>query len=285
MNVVESYKKTSQNFHSSLSQSVITTLIANDILKNWPNSLPSEIREPLILEMSKLAAFCVDMMKNQCTRDQFLAEFEKKKADLRAAGKLPDLYVAAFSLLLINPRSSADILNSDFTRVVHSQALVMLFAHLDAFLSDSMRIICQTRPAVLKCDKKMTWADIVSYGQWPTILDRLIEDYVFEFGWKSLRKRLEILNEQIGLRIGFTDEGLQRLEAAELVRHLVTHNGGNINQKYIDVTGQTNFTVGQPFPLDAEFIIETNKLIVTLGIEIFTAIMQKFYKDEPIHFI
>jgi hypothetical protein len=264
---------------------VITTLITEDILKKWPDSLPEEIKQPLLLEMNQLAAFCTEMIKHPGGREQFVTEFEKKKADLRASGKIPDLYVAAFSLLLINPGVSAELLHSDFTRVIHSQALVMLFAHLDAFISDSMRIICRTRPEILKCDKRMSWADIVSCGDWITILDRLIEDYVFDFGWKSLGKRLEIFQDEIGLKINFTAKALRRLESAELVRHLVTHNGGNINQKYIDFTRQNNLKVGEPFPLDGNFIIETNKLVVNLGIAIFTAIMEKFYENEPIEYI
>jgi hypothetical protein len=284
MNVLESYRGISRSFHSSLNQSLIMTLVAQEVLRNWPESLPQEIKEPLILGTKEVVDLYIGTIHNKGTREHFLAEFTKKKVDWQAGGKLPDLYVATVSLLLVTAKQCPNTNQIDFTRIVYSQALVMQFAQLDAFMSDSMRIICQTCPEVLKSDKTMNWTDILSCGEWDKILDWIIEKFVYDFGWQSLRKRLEILDKRIGLAIDFADEQIRQIEAAELVRNLITHNGGNINQKYIDATGQINLAVGQRFPLDADLVIKTHALMVELGIAVFTAISKKFYEDEPIVF-
>lgn len=56
----------------------------------------------------------------------------------------------------------------------------MIFAYFDAFFSDSIREICKLCPNVLCREKKISWLDVLEQGNWDNLLQRLVEDYVFE---------------------------------------------------------------------------------------------------------
>ena len=128
---------------------------------------------------------------------------------------------------------SVPLYSYDFAEVAHSQQLVMGFAHTSAFLADSVRTICTQRPAVLKSDKKIDWKTLIELGDWHCILSQMIEKYVYEFGWDSISDITDSMRKRLGLSIRIEQDIMDRIQAAELLRHLLVHSGGRVSSEYL----------------------------------------------------
>jgi hypothetical protein len=132
----------------------------------------------------------------------------------------------------------------------------MHFAHLDAFMADTVRAICKARPDVLKSGRKLDWEAIVSSGGWEGLMTRLADQYAYEFGWESVTERLKVMQERLGLTLACPREHTRLLEEAELTRHVVVHNGGRVSQQYIQRTGCTDLRIGQFVPVTPTYVAQ-----------------------------
>ncbi len=272
----ESYRNTFRNFQNSLSQTLILTLIAKDVLNSWPYSLPQEIKRPLDDALVEISKILTKSKAKGTTSDEWKRDLSLLKKGW-SAGEFA-LYRETINLYMFSPSASSKGL--DFTRIIYSQALVILYAHFDAFMADSLRAICSNRPEVLRCGKQMQWDDILLCGSWDKLLDQLVEEFVFEFGWKSIRDRLTFFEDRLGLPISFEEDKLKSIEDSELIRHVITHNGGNVSQKYIDKSGYKDLSIGQPVTITADLVDVTCAGLRYLADHISAEIAKKFY-DQP----
>jgi len=58
------------------------------------------------------------------------------------------------------------------------------------------------------------------------LITLMTEEYVFEFGWKSVSDRLDHLRRELGISLETPADNLAALEDAYQVRHILVHNGG-----------------------------------------------------------
>ena len=173
--------------------------------------------------------------------------------------------------------SSKPIDTIDFERLLYSQSLVMAFAHIDAFMGDSLRTIYQVCPQALSSNKKVDIADILSCGTWQNLIDSLIERYVFEIGWKSVAKRVEFLRDKLGIIIDYPESALELLGRAEEIRNITLHNGGRVSDEYLARTQETNVSVGDLVPITYEYVSEVSSEAMFLAGELFVGIAKKFF--------
>jgi len=276
----DNYKKVYRNFEFSISQSMVLTLISHEVLKQWPENLPENTKKPLTDARKQWRDLWTSYFDHKITLEELSAEQDRMYKEWERVEGQPALFKTVNRMYLFRPDSSSSEL--DFSRIVNSQALVMLFAHLDAFMVDSVRTICRIRPDILKSDKKMEWVDIVSCGSWDKLIDQLVEQYSFQFGWQPIAKRLDFLKKQNGIDIVFPEEEMKVIDDAELTRNVVTHNGGNISQEYLARSKRTDVSIGQPIPITVDFIRQLFRAISLLGDALYKAIAKKFYgKDNP----
>ena len=229
---------------------------------------------------TEFAGLWREYFDDKITSEQLNAELDCMYKKWEKVEGQQNLFRTVIRMYLFSPDSAAK--EMDFSRILNSQALVMLFAHLDAFMADRMRSICRVRPEVLKCDKKMEWSDIVSSGSWDKLMDQMIEEYVYTFGWRSVKKRIDFLNKQIGLAIDFSDSDSTLIEDFENIRNVIIHNGGKVSQEYIDRSGRADLSIGSPIPVALEDVRKVFKATGGLGQAIFKAIAKKFYnQDNP----
>jgi hypothetical protein len=183
---IADYRQIYMNFHIAVEQTHLMSLVAGDALKDFPNRLPTEAILGTYVDLR-------DML------DKFIRQREKgrTKPNKRAAQyqinvKNP-LAGSSIQLLLTQVLAGKNPKELDFDRVLYAQELVMLIAHLDAFLGDSLRAICRTEPKVLHSNKQMRWDIILKQGNWENLMESMIEVHTYEFGWKSIRERLVYL--------------------------------------------------------------------------------------------
>ena len=174
-----------------------------------------------------------------------------------------------------------------FNRRVYSQQIVMIFAHLDAFIADTLRAICRVRPEVLKSSKKIDWSTVIGAGNWDRLLGELVERYVYEFGWVSVVKRIDKMQKELGLNIEVSPDILKVVELAEIVRNLVIHNGSRMSREFmeklvLEVGAEVGEeTIGNIMDFDADEVHQYSECARIIGGGIFSAVSVKFFgKDK-----
>jgi hypothetical protein len=169
----------------------------------------------------------------------------------------------------------------DLDRTFISRELIMHFAYFVAFLSDSLRAICNTRPEVLKnSENTFNWEQIITCGSWEKILNKMTEDFIYDFGFLSIKKCINKIRNKFGILKQVPEEDIIVLEEASYVRNLLVHNGGRINLDYINKTGRKDFKIGALFPINIEYIETVFKTMQFLSNDLFFEISKKFFKKE-----
>src|SRR5262249_18264172 len=152
----------------------------------------------------------------------------------------------------------------------------VVWAHVDAFLGDTVRVICRVRPEILRTSKQLTWATALSFDSIEQLLDALVEQFVYEFGWKSLLERLQSLSEKLGVDVTVPDHEAKLLKLFEQRRHLIIHSGGVATKKYIEETGDTRGRVGKTILITHEDVRLLGDTLSMLCSDVFRAVAIKY---------
>lgn len=270
----EDYRSTYQSYELSVNQTRVLTIVGREVLSEFPEKLPKAIREPVASTMAQIRnAFELAEGKGGRGPIPYLAEL-----DITDTHELVAPVLAMYLALAWLGASHSD---ADFQRALLSQQLVMLFAHLDAFMSDSLETICRVRPEVLKSSRTLTWETTICFGGWEQLLDHLIEQYVLDFGRKTLSDRVRHMRERLGLVIDCDDGELEFLEEAENLRHIVVHNGGRASEEYIRRTGLNGLALGEFVPIRPEYVYQVSEVTRLLASGVFVGTTEKFFGKKP----
>jgi hypothetical protein len=129
----------------------------------------------------------------------------------------------------------------------------------------------------MKSDKKVSAERILECVTWEQLMTYLCEQYLFEFGLKSLTKRMDFLRNRLGLEISYSDDEIKLLEVAEKTRHIVIHNNGRVTADYIRETQRTDVMPGDLIPLPFTYLDDVTKAARKLVKETFCATSVKFF--------
>lgn len=243
----EEYKRIYWSFELSLLQNEIISFYIGHLLSNFPNKLPAHIKKKfqdsiadwikvaqIIVEfrdkggdLEVLRKFAKDLSKDTKKK---VARKNSKRIDHRVGiSKFFDLSIAAVNSNEKNPM--------DFPGIFRSQELVMLVAHFEAFLSDSLRSIYLCKPEKLRRNKTIEWKEIIEFDDMDLLREHLTNKAVYEFGWLSLENKFALLKEEHGIQIQLSISDVNFLRESENNRHLVVHSGG---RQYIIESETTN---------------------------------------------
>jgi len=168
----------------------------------------------------------------------------------------------------------------DFARRLRAQELVMLLAHFDAFMADSVRAICKGAPDTLKRSKTLTWEGILQCESWDNLVAHLIEEMAFSFGWNSARQKIEALQKEFGVVVSANEKDLVTLETAEQFRHLLVHNDGRVSREY-NKRARKALRIGTPIDISRRFIDEVTSAVSMVASDTFIAVATKFFSADP----
>lgn len=274
---LEDYQQIHMNFRVAVAQTRFISVAAGDVLKEFPHRLPNDTRQNIV---KAYKSFFDGIGKAVWTAKKRKVRPSKRKTRYRIHLVNP---VARSATLLMLDRFLAgeDVVeDTDFNQLLCAQELVMLIAHLDGFLSDSLRAICKREPNVLHSNKQMRWDRILNQGSWQNLIESMIEEHLYSFGWKSISDRVTYLKSEYGVSIPTSASLLLLIDEAEKIRHIVIHNGGKVSQEYKDRTGRTDVKIGEVIPINTAYTDRIKMAVATLGIDIFTAVAQKFFNAK-----
>jgi hypothetical protein len=295
----EEYKKVYLAYLRSLSQTFIIAIVSSEVLTDFPANLPANLREALTRDFRKLSAALLQAITAATTMasaddangqisspeepgEPRSEEADKKPSDARSTseGRLSQasslFLMMALDLKVGGNRPKDHNLGKTFTTLTNYQALAMTFAHLDAFLGDSVRAICRVRPEVLRKDKKVAWSTVLEFPSLDAAVEHFTESLVYEFGWKSLLDRLKELEAQFALGIEADEEDVEVLARAEQKRHVIIHNAGAASQRYVAEVGGDQ-KIGSRILVSIEEVERIQDAARLLASAVFVAISKKFF--------
>lgn len=235
----QDYHRSYLSFELAVDQAAVVAKAAHSILRDFPRRLPKEWRAKVDLGTASWLATLQEFTQRAPEGATVpIDEVVRHSSDIADSAQVdapgivaPILHSYMSACFLGYPKHDLR-----FNEQVYVQQLVMTLAYLDAFMADSVQAICEVRPDVLRSSKKVEWDTIVSAGNWENLLQALTSEYVYQFGLGSLVKRIAKMKEKFGLEISLHERVLLTLEVAELARNVFVHNGGRINQQFIDNT-------------------------------------------------
>ena len=253
-----------------LEQAHLAATVASTVLADFPRNLPEQLRGPLTNALRSAAEEVSRALSDSTNREVHL-NLESGSLEFSTM------------LMLATGVCGANAVAPDFSRPLFIQCLVMALAQVDGFLNECLRVACQREPNLLRRDKKqVSWNEVIEAGSWRALLESIIEQFSFEFGWNTLQRRIELLRESLGLKIDINDRILNSLEAAYQVRHVVVHNGGRASAEFLKRTQRIDLKVGDSVPVTERYttwVIRASQVVCS---EVFVATALKFFESSEI---
>lgn len=170
----------------------------------------------------------------------------------------------------------------------------MIFEHLEAFMTDSIHYICRKCPNVLNKKKKITWEKALSFESRRKLIDYLSEELCYEFIREStFEKRLEFFHDIFNIKNPVPENHLRALEIMKKIRNLIVHNGGKVNQSFLDFLEKfeeipeilqnlnlETIEVDDPIPLTKDTITCLSLIALNLIGFLLVKISQNFFEIE-----
>ncbi len=272
------YHQRHLDFQTAIGQTRIIALGAAFALDDFPKGLPGHLPREVTTVLMDFARSLIAAAETAADRGEDVTvepRFDALGAQHRSLGENAVRTILTYWL----SRSASGLPNPpkpDFGPLIYAQELVMHLAHLDGFLGDSLRAMCAARPEILCGDKKLSWEAVVKAGSYETLLRLLVEEYVYEFGWRSVRDKVSYLESTHGLVISSGVDQLSTIEQAEAVRHLVVHNASRVSQEYIRRSGKGDAQIGEPVSVQADFAEKVAASVQALGTAVFEAVAAKY---------
>lgn len=268
-----------RNYIFSINKTKILTLLSSEVFNNYPDNLPNKLTNPMFEDMEELQTV-IELIANKKSKEVSERNFKSETTKY-----LLDTIIAEMSIQnkQINPEKF-----QDYDRILLLQELVMYIAHLEAFINDTIRILCNLKPKIMtlpKGDKieqgrSVDWNDILNYDNWEDLVQDLIERYVYSFGYKSFKERNTILKEKFQLKLNISQEKIDKYIEAEEIRHCLIHNGGKATQKFLEKTKRKDVKIGDFIPLSSSFNKEIYSITKEIANIIFTQASSNFFKNE-----
>jgi len=274
MSSSDEYEKVYNAFRASTETTRLVNSLSIGIFENMPKNIFGMFFEQgtkdLVDFLSSLTLIFSDQKRLDTLPEDEKAEFEKE-LELRYNIQSEPTSFEIFSENLFDLLSIELLENIDdavlfrqinFEQIFSSQKLVMLFAHLDAYLSDSLDIICKKE---------------IKVSNLKSMQEQMVENFVTLFDRGSIKTRLHSLKRNLKIKLDIETEILEKVYFAEQVRHIYIHNAGKIDRRFIKYTKRKNLKEGEIFSLSKEFVNEIHEIIKNLVDEIHKQIRERFF--------
>ena len=285
-----SYKTMYLGFLRAIHQTQLVSAVAEHSLHDFPKGLPpsaagairklfSRVGSALLAAASR-AAQEPDPAQNEISLHPPV-QGKTRRMRQHPENEAAEIAMHALHLMLAQDLSgkkhspSPDI-EKQFQTLTRHQAVAMLYAHVDAFFGDTLRVICRATPEILRTGRQLTWETALSFASMEDLEETLAEQFIYEFGWKTVGDRLKFLRDKFGLDLAIDANQMELLTLFERRRHLIIHNGGVATAKYIADTKDDQAKVGRQIVVSRDEVRWLGGAVMVLGGEIYSAVAVQF---------
>ena len=282
------------DFISNLDDMRILSNLSHQIFDKYPQNIPLHIYEPIDYDLS----FARDIVKLQYADESKTPSKEIKDPEkFKPKSKISSIFLESSMAKAIQIRiQSEDFdeakvfeLKSIFKKMILEQEFLSYYSLFEAFLNNILTIIFKKHPKKLnpkdlpKDEKRnIRWGDILQYDNYNDLIEFMIEKYIYSFGYKSLYKRLNILqnNKDFDLQININKNDEPLLNEIDELRNCFIHSGGRVTIKALQKIRQPNFKVGETIILIPKTNIEIYNCFKEKSNLMFKQAAEKYYKKE-----
>jgi hypothetical protein len=177
-------------------------------------------------------------------------------------------------------KATAELTSISFDRTAGAQRLLMTIAHVEAFLSESVRAICHSEPRVLATGRQLKWEEVIGAGSWDTLLDLMIERHVYQQGWQGdIAARVAAFCAAYGVELPTPHDVIEDLAQAEQARHVILHAGGRVTEEYLR-KARVIAPLVSLVPMEGAFLEKVSQGARRLCDDLFYSTSAKFFPDE-----
>ncbi|PDW05049.1 hypothetical protein [Candidatus Viridilinea mediisalina] len=267
------HTKTYLDFSTSIQQGIFMLQMNNILFTDFPNRMPQYIIDHINHNFNE-------------TTEQLQAT-EVEKVSLRISFTEENIVLLLMALVFRAKQTNKSITSFsdiDFVRMLCSQNLVMVFTFLEAFLVDTIRIMCKMRPEIMiNKDRIIDWETVIKSGNWDALIENLSEKYATQlFEGKSISECVAVLNGgNLKLDIKVPERNISFVDDARRMRHAFVHNGGRADLKYLRETKRNDLTVGDLIPIDTKYVGNVFAVVNGIAAIIYKKVAIKYFKYQP----
>lgn len=125
-----------------------------------------------------------------------------------------------------------------------------------SYLADVAALIMKHRPETLRTQAEVPVADVLAHPSMEEFIEWLAEREVSRLTMRGLPDVAEYFLKRFGLPVGKTEEQIQLLRSATLVRNLNTHRRGIVDRRFMDAIATypvDSGTLGEPWEVPSEY--------------------------------
>lgn len=130
---------------------------------------------------------------------------------------------SVFSHHKLIDKERLEILEAAYSRNV----VITTISMFDSFLSDLTRFLLIIHPDAISKERQVKVGEILACSNFSGVLDTIIGKYVHELAYKSIRDRIQYLNQVFGIDISAFSDQLEKLQKYADLRNLLIHDTSN----------------------------------------------------------
>lgn len=163
--------------------------------------------------------------------------------------------------------------------------IVSLFARFDQFLGNLYALALSSNPQALgSVDHKFSFSDLVRLGSVDDARQEVLDKEIADFLFKSRVDQVRRLEEVADIRLKDRVRTWGEFEVLALKRNLIVHNGGVVNQKFLEVCARnevdTSLAVGDAINVDSESFRNAYRVVLHTGLVIGSLLLRKTETDQ-----
>lgn len=286
------YRSVYINFIRAITQTKLISILAEHSFTEFPARLPTALKQHTKQTLNKVAQKIYQEVKGDKEKaceiavDHVLLEtIEREYPEASEFSKdvLEMIKIFGVAMAFAN-KEVTDELVEEMTKeefgdrlrlLVRHQAMVMMLAHFEAFMADTLRVMCRARPDILRMERKVTWADVLQFETMVDFIEYITEKYLNDlFFEKNIAEQIGTLANMC--RADISDEEKRFLYRYEARRNLIVHNGGVVSERYIKETRDTSVTVGQVVQVSSDDIRTLFDKLRKIGTSLFLSVAEEF---------
>lgn len=167
-----------------------------------------------------------------------------------------------------------------FPELLRILGLVYLVAIFESYLVDVVRDILLVSPDTLKSSKPLTAETILNLGKPRQIVKYLVEMEINELLYKSFPDMVKYFDKKFNIDLNSSGVTAENIVGIMQVRNIHVHNGGVVNQRFLDSVKSSKSRVGTYKPITQKFLENSISSILLLVKFIDEKVKTKYFSNS-----
>ncbi|EMO40114.1 hypothetical protein [Leptospira noguchii] len=259
------------SFQAAITEVLLVPLYSIPIFEDFPNQIPFHLRSGIEDDMRQIFHTVEDLMANS------VLGFSENSSKVNFSHPFT-LYEFAYSQMIkhLGERSGPP----NFKTIILRQAWTQMIAVWETFLQDALCLVFSENPTALLRFKERTikWSDIIESENLDELRLTMAQACAKEFDNLPVLKQIEWL-EKSNIDLKMSGDELEMLVRNYQLRHIIVHNNGIIDEKYVNIVGgKSDEMIGSEISLSIEMLKGLYTQLEKLGTIFYKEIADKHLK-------